>query len=720
MLAQVSVINNDYAVSSILLEAGWIPASQGGNTTRPHCSLPLHIASRRGQLDLVNLLLAHGAEPGSVTAAPMCYPRPHRPVRHVPSRFHFIETDVYPCESTSEPLGTALSYALVGDHVGVVRRLLSVKPYCDPGALLLDACRTWAVQCAHHVLESIVQSQLSKSKRTAMVNSVDRDDGLTPLLHAARVGDRSLIVALVERGADTQVRDYRGRTALHHLLFAGPLAHPCDPEAAGRLLLNAADRLDCCNYLLACGLESKTSVTDRVGNTALHAAVDLVNRKSMSDVNNQSSATINVDINELYGKLGVISKLLSHNCDPDVMNSFGVSALHRLILTFDSSASERSLQSTIVCEDESVLLASSNPQFYAVDAASLRLAVETLLDGGASPTLPFSRKTPIELILNCLARLDPHLIRSSPQCLDELKGCLTALCQAGALRSMDTRTHQGILQAVSALGRRCLGLREDCFVADALTCLISDILSTLISYGLDPNRKLTKSSSKEDRRSPETVLSPSISSATTPTVNVLVEVIRLVADVRSLNIDLTRVFCWTLTCLQNGADPDGEPYPPEITNDDVIFQSQGCIFIRPASDVDIRSTRATQQYIDLVANLLIRPRQPTYTTDDVIAVERLLMLFHASMSHSPLYGCLRLSAASLRPALAISQQAVEHGVGRTRSALARALSNMSSRPRSLKQNARLVICVALGRQLRSNVPRLPLPVSLKRYLMDLE
>ena len=105
----MAVLQQDREVLQVLID-------EGVNLNRSHCTMPLHLACKIGDLQTVQLLLGHGA--AHDIEAGMCYPRPHTPVVHVPSRFHFLETDIFSCDSNH---ALPLMYAIEGDHLDVVK-----------------------------------------------------------------------------------------------------------------------------------------------------------------------------------------------------------------------------------------------------------------------------------------------------------------------------------------------------------------------------------------------------------------------------------------------------------------------------------------------------------------------------------------------------------------------------------------------------------------------
>lgn len=98
--------------------------SEGANPDAGKCSPSLHIACSKGDIELVLHLLTLGANLGKKCG--MCWPKSHLPVRHVPSRFHFLETDIYMCDTNAQ---LPLMCAIERDHVIIVREIWRV---CRP------------------------------------------------------------------------------------------------------------------------------------------------------------------------------------------------------------------------------------------------------------------------------------------------------------------------------------------------------------------------------------------------------------------------------------------------------------------------------------------------------------------------------------------------------------------------------------------------------------
>ena len=181
----LSVIYNDTGVLQMLI-------SEGCDVNRGKCTLPLHLACRLGNEAMVRFLLNSGAS--CDIEAGMCYPRAHKSIRHMPSRFHFLETDVFHCDSDH---ALPLMYAIQYDHYNVVKCLMERKlPGGSDDAWpynrfpLHHACKYGAYNCVNYLLYVCPDE----------VNRVD-ELGMTPLLYAVKWG-HDFVKLLVESGAD--------------------------------------------------------------------------------------------------------------------------------------------------------------------------------------------------------------------------------------------------------------------------------------------------------------------------------------------------------------------------------------------------------------------------------------------------------------------------------------------------------------------------------------
>lgn len=309
-IVQAAAMNGDIELLDLLV-------AEGFDVNTAKCSLPLHVAAFLGNIELVDWLLARGADPAIERG--MCFPDSHHPIRHVPSRFHFLETDIFACDAERH---VAVMYAVQRDHVHVVRRFFShadsssqtywLRSLFAQKRILHYACK----QGAYHCLEYLVEQMNDE------LDTFD-DDGFAPIHYAVRWSTR-FVECLVNASINVHALSRNSQETALHRLFGD--------------LQNPLDILETTTFLLGVGMEQKISVVDRNGNSVLHAAVSLVNRKL------QSFPTMAVKEDDAHlmqqerydnAVVAVLELLLQNNCDVGVVNSSSITALHKLLLIFD-------------------------------------------------------------------------------------------------------------------------------------------------------------------------------------------------------------------------------------------------------------------------------------------------------------------------------------------------------------------------------------------------
>ncbi|XP_075233937.1 uncharacterized protein LOC142331757 [Lycorma delicatula] len=159
--------------------------------------------------------------------------------------------------------------------------------------------------------------------------------------------------------------------------------------------------------------------------------------------------------------------------------------------------------------------------------------------------------------------------------------------------------------------------------------------------------------------------------------------------------DLNHVYDLTLTFLQYGANPD--LYVSSSSTCETSVAST--IFLRSAG-----SHPVLYHYVIMVS------RKDNLIYDPLQRFASLIWLYYMAMGHHQVYATL---GALLR-----AQQAGVIPVRAT--ALCSLLKEMYSKPRTLKQITRNVIYRSLNRRPGMNVNKLPLPNSLKEYLLNFE
>jgi len=174
----------------------------------------LHWACAVGSLEMVELLLAAGADPTATTT------RSNQSVRHLakdPGVLRCLMQLSLPLECRNDAGETPLLCACCGGKRECVKALLAA------GANIHDTDNQgWGVlHCS--VLRKrtveVMQLLLDHGKaigRPLNVNAPDMN-GMTPLMLAARGGCSGSVKALLAAGADVAAVDGEGRTALHHV-----------------------------------------------------------------------------------------------------------------------------------------------------------------------------------------------------------------------------------------------------------------------------------------------------------------------------------------------------------------------------------------------------------------------------------------------------------------------------------------------------------------------
>ena len=96
-----------------------------------------------------------------------------------------------------------------------------------------------------------------------------------------------------------------------------------------------------------------------------------------------------------------------------------------------------------------------------------------------------------------------------------------------------------------------------------------------------------------------------------------------------------------------------------------------------------------------------------WVNDPELYFAKILRLYYFAMNHAEIYACLRMLHA-------------QTGMTPTKTALFSAIRDLYSKPRSLKQLVRITIYNAIKQRPALNANKLPLPASLKDYLISFE
>ncbi|CAD5111336.1 DgyrCDS651 [Dimorphilus gyrociliatus] len=525
--------------------------SEGASPDSGKCSSPLHIACSKGDLQLVLHLLTLGANLSKKSG--MCWPKSHLPVRHVPSRFHFLETDIYMCDTNAQ---LPLMCAIERDHVIIVKEIWQVYRPINSYPLHC-AAKNGSLQCVEYL---IFKEEIDK---------ID-DEAMTPLMHGVS-SSIDVTKALLDAGADVHCQNENGGI-LHHLF---------------KNLQNPLELYDVTKLLLGHGLDTSINILDKDKNTALHGLVVLCNRKleTLSGVKSDQSKFDVIVVR-------TIELLLLHNVDVNSVNSSGVTALHKLLLTFDF----------VLSNDPRAITVDTLPQreCYEINMDVLNACVSMLGQHRADVcSLTAAGRAPIVIVLQSVlgAQLG-HLKRFSNGLVDILR----ILCTHGAKPSLHRNTHNLVVATITKLSEKCIQNLE-------ISEFTLSIYETLFDFDLDPNR------------------------TGQPPANLLAQTIRTFGLAKTENG--VNFVCKIVQCLlQHSVNPDIEPY----ALDPEFCSSQSCVFLRKSSNGIL------QLAIDELQSL------PPSKASEYASLE-LLHLLCNSVSHSVLYSLSKRSLATINPKL---------------------------------------------------------------------
>ncbi|XP_014288730.1 ankyrin-1 [Halyomorpha halys] len=291
-----------------------------------------------------------------------------------------------------------------------------------------------------------------------------------------------------------------------------------------------------------------------------------------------------------------------------------------------------------------------------------------LQEGGNPNVVGRDGSVPLMVCLVPLINKDPlhHFTHTMKVCY---LNCVRILLKHGANPNCSSRSNLTPLHVLMFSASETVTLGRD---MERKMEFIRSLLVLLLQHGLETNIHFSS------RRS-----------------HILLELLDMVRATRGPS-DIQHVYNLTLTFLQYGANPD------------ICFTAQGTRDTSSvASSIYLRSAGShpvLYHYVIMVSqkdDLALDPQQ---------RFSPLIWLYALSMGHKELYATL---SALLR--------AQEAGVIPVRAtALCSLLKEMSSRPRTLKQIVRNVIYRAVDRQPGLVVNKLPLPNSLKEYILNFE
>lgn len=166
--------------------------------------------------------------------------------------------------------------------------------------------------------------------------------------------------------------------------------------------------------------------------------------------------------------------------------------------------------------------------------------------------------------------------------------------------------------------------------------------------------------------------------------------------------DLTYVYDLTLTLMTYGANPNIIIDDPCVDNDYDFNDHSSPAKYKISTIYTTPKNLVIYHYVQL----LMRKNQ-LWVNDQDLHFARILRLYYFAMNHAEVYACLRVLLA-------------QTGMNPTKTALFSVIRDLHSKPRTLKQLARISIYNSIKQKPAFYANKLPLPPSLREYLMSFE
>ncbi|CAH1784076.1 unnamed protein product [Owenia fusiformis] len=248
------IVRNDFEACELLLRDGFKPDEPMRFTTRSvTCinrelvsreliALPLHVSCIYRRPEIVLLLLRHGADPNGVDKLGRCPLQ--LTLSYWPRLMYF---DPIPSSFTKEEIEYQ-TYLKV-QH-GKSKTIL--EALCTSGANVNAAFNHRGSTALHHSVQYNVLPAIPILLQYGVNLEASDDNGMTPVLTAAKLGRFRAMETLVHLGADINAKDSRGNTLVHYTTSA-----------------DSSSQSEWVEFLLA-QPDCKVNVQNVDGNTPLH------------------------------------------------------------------------------------------------------------------------------------------------------------------------------------------------------------------------------------------------------------------------------------------------------------------------------------------------------------------------------------------------------------------------------------------------------------------
>ena len=181
--------------------------------------------------------------------------------------------------------------------------------------------------------------------------------------------------------------------------------------------------------------------------------------------------------------------------------------------------------------------------------------------------------------------------------------------------------------------------------------------------------------------------------------------------------DLTYVYDLTLTLITFGANPNVIIDDPSQCMEDHDYasvpptppsKSKGSNRVNGVHDNKVNNYPVSPKNLVIYHYVqLLMTKNQLWVNDGDLHFARILRLYYNAMNHAEVYASLRVLLA-------------QTGMNPTKTALFSVIRDLHSKPRTLKQLSRISIYNAIRQKPAFYASKLPLPPSLREYLMSFE
>lgn len=437
--------------------------------------------------------------------------------------------------------------------------------------------------------------------------------------------------------------------------------------------------------LIQCGAET-TVRTSTQQMTALHVVLlqgkktaedtlqtaKLLMEHGLRDLINEADSLSNTPLHVLIVRYAMEERRFGYNIDHQPWNKWDMLHIVRYLLQNGARPSiNQTHNSALAC-----VLRHITDWEFRYDL------LQMLLQEGGDPNVEGrDGSVPLMVCLVPLINKDPlhHFTHTMKVCY---LNCVRILCNFGANPNCTSRSNLTPLHVLVFTAKENISLAREEEKSQGFE-FIRNLLTLLLQHGLDPNVRFSQRFNHS-----------------------LLSLLDMVQNAR-VPSDLNYVYDLTLTLLQYGANPNVN-IDSSADGDDDGYSGFGCGPDRHHRSMGGRGGRLRSNHV-LSHFVQVLMQKDNLCHDPNQSFARIITLYYLTMDHHPLYTCLRLLYAQ-----------TGSNPNPNISALCQVIKEKCSKPRTLKQMARIVIYNKIGQRPAISASKLPLPAVLKDYVLNFD